>query len=126
MARYPVLHRGEGENHAAGQFPGAAVLGTMPNLVANRINVQLDLGLSPGYTVSAEEGRRGWSRWFLAARALRHGEADAVVVGAVDLSCEPVHQAALRALGRDCPPGDAAVVLVLERLRRMPAGPAAR
>jgi acyl transferase domain-containing protein/3-hydroxymyristoyl/3-hydroxydecanoyl-(acyl carrier protein) dehydratase len=112
VARYPVLHRQRPEAEAS--FPGAAVLGTMPNVVANRINVQLNLG-GPGYTVSAEEAS-GLIALDLAARALRHGEADAAVVGAVDLSCEPVHQAALQALGRDRPPGDAAVVLVLERL----------
>ncbi len=110
VARYPALHRGE----PRAQFPGAAVLGTMPNLVANRINVQLDLA-GPGYTVSAEEAS-GLVALDLAARALRNGEADAAVVGAVDLSCEPVHQAALRALGRESVPGDAAIVLVLERL----------
>jgi acyl transferase domain-containing protein/3-hydroxymyristoyl/3-hydroxydecanoyl-(acyl carrier protein) dehydratase len=108
VARYPVLRQHEE------RFPGAAVLGTMPNLVANRINVQLDLA-GPGYTVSAEEAS-GLVALELAARALRHGEADAALVGAVDLSCEPVHQAALHALGRECQPGDAAVVLVLERL----------
>ena len=112
VARYPVLHRERPEAEAS--FPGSAVLGTMPNVVANRINVQLDLG-GPGYTVSAEEAS-GLVALDLAARALRRGEADAAVVGAVDLSCEPVHQAALQALGRDRPPGDAAVVLVLERL----------
>jgi acyl transferase domain-containing protein/3-hydroxymyristoyl/3-hydroxydecanoyl-(acyl carrier protein) dehydratase len=110
VARYPAASRDRPE---AG-FPGPAVLGTMPNLVANRINVQLNLG-GPGYTVSAEEAS-GLVALGQAARALRCGEADAAVVGAVDLSCEPVHQAALRALGRDHPPGDAAVVLILERL----------
>jgi acyl transferase domain-containing protein/3-hydroxymyristoyl/3-hydroxydecanoyl-(acyl carrier protein) dehydratase len=110
VARYPVLSRDRPE---AG-FPGAAVLGTMPNLVANRINMQLNLG-GPGYTVSAEEAS-GLVALGQAARALRCGEADAAVVGAVDLSCEPVHQAALRALGRDQLAGDAAVVLILERL----------
>lgn len=94
--------------------PGAAdVLGTMPNLVANRVNVQLDVA-GPSLTVSAEEAS-GLVALGLAERALRHGEVDVAVVGAVDLSCEPVHRAALRALGRDRPPGDAAVVLVLER-----------
>jgi acyl transferase domain-containing protein/3-hydroxymyristoyl/3-hydroxydecanoyl-(acyl carrier protein) dehydratase len=94
--------------------PGAAdVLGTMPNLVANRVNVQLDVA-GPSFTVSAEEAS-GLVALRLAERALRRGEVDVAVVGAVDLSCEPVHQAALRALGRDRPPGDAAVVLVLER-----------
>ncbi len=112
VARYPVLRR-DG-SAAEAPFPGAAVLGTMPNLVANRINVQLNLA-GPGYTVSAEEAS-GLMALELAARALRAGEADAAVVGAVDLSCEPVHQAALRALGRDRLPGDAAVVVILERL----------
>jgi acyl transferase domain-containing protein len=112
VARYPVLHASE--PRATAQFPGPAVLGTMPNLVANRVNVQLDLA-GPGYTVSAEEAS-GLVALELGARALRQGEADAAVVGAVDLSCEPVHQAALRSLGRECVPGDAAVVLVLERL----------
>jgi acyl transferase domain-containing protein/3-hydroxymyristoyl/3-hydroxydecanoyl-(acyl carrier protein) dehydratase len=112
VARYPVLGR-EGAA-AEAPFPGPAVLGTMPNLVANRINVQLNLA-GPGYTVSAEEAS-GLVALELAARALRCGEADAAVVGAVDLSCEPVHQAALRALGRDRLPGDAAVVMILERL----------
>ena len=110
VARYPAASRDKPES----QFGGPAVLGTMPNLVANRINVQLNLG-GPGYTVSAEEAS-GLVALEQAARALRCGEADAAVVGAVDLSCEPVHQAALRALGRDRPPGDAAVVVILERL----------
>ena len=90
------------------------VTGTMPNLVANRINTQLDLG-GPGFTVSAEEAS-GLVALDLAARALRAGEADAALVGAVDVSCEPVHQAALRELGREATAGDAAVVVVLKRL----------
>lgn len=90
------------------------LVGTLPNLVANRINTQLDLG-GPGYTVSAEEAS-GTVALDLAARALRAGEADAALVGAVDLSCEPVHRAALRELGRETTTGDAAVVLVLKRL----------
>ena len=69
----------------------------MPNLVANRINVQLNLG-GPGYTVSAEEAS-GLVALGQAARALRCGEADAAVVGAVDLSCEPVHQAGAACAG---------------------------
>jgi len=112
VARHPALSRDQPQPTAP--FPGPAVLGTMPNLVANRINVQLDLA-GPGYTVSAEEAS-GLVALELGVRALRRGEADAALVGAVDLSCEPVHQAALRALGRQCPPGDAAVALVLERL----------
>ncbi|MFJ3705632.1 MULTISPECIES: polyketide synthase [unclassified Streptomyces] len=90
------------------------VVGTLPNLVANRLNTQLDLG-GPGCTVSAEEAS-GLVALDLAARALRAGEADAALVGAVDLSCEPVHRAALRELGREDPAGDGAVAVVLKRL----------
>ncbi|HSA51132.1 MAG TPA: beta-ketoacyl synthase N-terminal-like domain-containing protein, partial [Yinghuangia sp.] len=90
------------------------VVGSLPNLAANRINTQLDLA-GPGFTVSAEEAS-GLVALELAARALRAGEADAAVVGAVDLSCEAVHQAALRELGREAACGDAAVVTVLKRL----------
>ncbi|MGH8791733.1 MAG: beta-ketoacyl synthase N-terminal-like domain-containing protein [Stackebrandtia sp.] len=90
------------------------VVGTMPNIVANRLNAQLDLA-GPSFTVSSEEGS-GIEALRLAARALRHGEADAALVGAVDLSHEPVHQEALAALGESKSPGDAAVVLILKRL----------
>nr|QEP18573.1 Pfa3 [synthetic construct]QEP18577.1 Pfa3 [synthetic construct] len=93
------------------KLQAAGVVGTMPNIPANRINSQLDLaGL--GYTVSAEQAS-GIVALEIAARALREGELDAAVVGAVDLSDEPVHRAAL---GPDAKPGDAAVVLVLKRL----------
>jgi 3-hydroxymyristoyl/3-hydroxydecanoyl-(acyl carrier protein) dehydratase len=112
-ARYPALRRADPDS-AAVPLTAAAVLGAMPNLVANRINVQLDLA-GPSYTVSAEEAS-GLVALELAGHALRAGEADAALVGAVDLSCEPVHRAAVAALGRDRRPGDAAVVLVLERL----------
>ncbi|MDG9684395.1 beta-ketoacyl synthase N-terminal-like domain-containing protein [Streptomyces sp. DH18] len=90
------------------------VVGSMPNLAANRISTQLDLG-GPGFTVSAEEAS-GLVALDLAARAVRSGEADAALVGATDLSCEAVHRAALRELGHEDAPGDAAVVLVLKPL----------
>ncbi|MFI6475260.1 beta-ketoacyl synthase N-terminal-like domain-containing protein [Streptomyces sp. NPDC050516] len=90
------------------------VVGTLPNLAANRINTQLDLA-GPGYVVSAEEAS-GLVALDLAARALRVGEVDAALVGAVDLSCQQVHQAALRELGREAITGDGAVAVVLKRL----------
>ena len=117
VARYAALRRAPGAPDSGTAVPpltASGVLGTMPNLVANRINMQLDLA-GPGFTVSAEE-TSGLVALELASRALRAGEADAVLVGAVDLSCEQVHQAALRELGRERRPGDAAVVLVLKRL----------
>ncbi|MEI7031856.1 beta-ketoacyl synthase N-terminal-like domain-containing protein [Streptomyces pratensis] len=90
------------------------VVGSMPNLAANRISTQLDLA-GPGFTVSAEEAS-GLVALEIAARSIRSGEADAALVGATDLSCEAVHRAAQRELGREGELGDAAVVLVLKPL----------
>ncbi|MGC0380222.1 beta-ketoacyl synthase N-terminal-like domain-containing protein [Streptomyces sp. SAI-129] len=90
------------------------VVGTLPNLVANRINTQLDLA-GPGFAVSAEEAS-GLVALALAARAMRAGEADAALVGATDLSSGAVHRAALGDLGVETGTGDAAVVLVLKPL----------
>ncbi len=93
----------------------AGVVGAMPNIVANRLNSQFDLR-GPSFTVSREQ-LSGTTALHLAARQLRCGEVDAAVVGAVDLSCEPVHEAAARALlgPEEQIPGDAAVVVVLKR-----------
>ncbi|WP_437735121.1 beta-ketoacyl synthase N-terminal-like domain-containing protein [Sorangium sp. So ce1335] len=92
----------------------AGVVGNMPNIPANRLNSQLDVG-GPSFTVAAEELSGPWALR-LAGSALRAGAVDAAIVGAVDMSCEPAHVAALEALGVRLPPGDAAVVLVIERL----------
>ncbi|MFT7393185.1 MAG: acyl transferase domain-containing protein, partial [Candidatus Azotimanducaceae bacterium] len=94
----------------------AGVLGTMPNLVANRLNSQYDVA-GPSFTVSGEE-HSGLDALRIAARALRFGDIDAALVGAVDLSCDPVHiAAASTALTEERRvPGDAAVMLVLKRL----------
>jgi PfaB family protein len=101
----------------AALIPGleaAGVIGTMPNIPANRINAQLNL-LGPSHTVSAEE-LSGVRALECAADALRRGEIDAAFVGAVDLSVEPVHQAAAHLLDPAHPTqGDAAVVLLLKR-----------
>ncbi len=87
----------------------ATVVGTMPNMPANRLNSQFDLrGL--GFTVAAGE-LSGAVALSLAMRALRSGEIDLAIVGAVDFSCEPVHESAKAGAS-----GDAAVVLVLQRL----------
>lgn len=92
----------------------AGVVGTMPNIPANRINAQLDLG-GPSWTVF--EGERSGRRALeLAIKALRRGELDTALVCGVDLSCEAVHLAALSALeGHASRPSDAAIVLVLRR-----------
>jgi acyl transferase domain-containing protein len=91
----------------------AAVLGTMPNLPANRISFQLGLG-GPSFTVAAEQhsGAVALSR---AIAALEDGELDAAVVGAVDLSADPLHAAAAAAQGVTDTAGDGAAVLILRR-----------
>lgn len=96
-------------------WTAAGVVGAMPNIVANRLNSQFDLR-GPSFTVSREE-LSGTTALEMAARALRRGEIDAAVVGAVDLSCEPVHESAARVLlgSGEQISGDAAVVLVLKR-----------
>ena len=92
----------------------AGVVGTMPNIPANRINAQLDYR-GPSYTVAGEE-LSGLRALEIAVDALRRGEIDAALVGAVDLSDEPVHGAASELLdAARRKPGDAAVVLLLKR-----------
>ena len=101
---------------AVGGLAGADyVMGAMPNLPANRVNIQHDWrGL--GYTVADEE-LSGFAALEIGARALRTGELDMAVVGAVDLCHDDVHclaaQAVLPAHAQQ--PADAAIVLVLKR-----------
>ncbi|HVI01797.1 MAG TPA: beta-ketoacyl synthase N-terminal-like domain-containing protein [Enhygromyxa sp.] len=93
----------------------ATVIGTMPNIPANRLNAHFDLG-GPSWTVFGGEAS-GRHALALAGRALREHQVDAALVCAVDLSCQDIHRAALRSIeGRDEPPGDAAVALLLRRL----------
>jgi 3-oxoacyl-(acyl-carrier-protein) synthase/3-hydroxymyristoyl/3-hydroxydecanoyl-(acyl carrier protein) dehydratase/1-acyl-sn-glycerol-3-phosphate acyltransferase len=94
----------------------ARVLGAMPNVVANRLSAQFDIR-GPSYAVSAEEAS-GTVALDLAASGLRRGEIDAALVGAVDLSCEPVQAGAARLVlpPERHAPADAAVLLVLKRL----------
>jgi acyl transferase domain-containing protein/3-hydroxymyristoyl/3-hydroxydecanoyl-(acyl carrier protein) dehydratase len=102
--------------HRTESVTAAEVLGHMPNIVANRLNQILDLA-APSFTVSAEEAS-GTVALEVAIRSLESREIDAAIVGAVDLSCEPVQQAAAKAvlpahLHRS---GDAAILLVCKRL----------
>jgi acyl transferase domain-containing protein/3-hydroxymyristoyl/3-hydroxydecanoyl-(acyl carrier protein) dehydratase len=124
IARIHARHRLDAWSAAQGR-PGvgdsvsppltaARVLGGMANIAANRVGVQLGLS-GPGYAVSAEEAS-GTAALHLAARALRAGEIDAAVVGAVDLSDEPVHRAAAAELGLPAGPADAAIAVILKRL----------
>lgn len=101
------------QNAFVHSLEAAGVVGTMPNIPANRINSQLDLAGS-GFSLSSEE-HSGISALRTAARALQQGSLDAAVVGAVDLAHETVHREARRALGASDQLGDAAVALVLMR-----------
>ena len=88
----------------------AHVVGTLPNMPANRLSSQLDL-TGPSHTVAAE-ALSGVRALLVGLRAVARGELDAAVVGAVDLSNEPVHRAAS---GEQT--ADAAIVMVLRRRR---------
>jgi acyl transferase domain-containing protein/3-hydroxymyristoyl/3-hydroxydecanoyl-(acyl carrier protein) dehydratase len=92
----------------------ADVVGTMPNIPANRLNQHFDLQ-GPGFTVSAEENS-GIAALEIALDALDRGELSAALVGAVDLNREPCHEAVASALQTGLPAADAAVVLVLKPL----------
>ncbi|RIE05257.1 beta-ketoacyl synthase N-terminal-like domain-containing protein [Cohnella faecalis] len=104
------------QNAFYGPLESSTVVGLLPNVPANRLNKHLKLA-GPGFTVSSEE-LSGITALELASRALRNGELDAALAGAVDLSCETVHEAAAQAMlesGSQIP-GDASVMLALKRL----------
>ncbi|OBB55763.1 hypothetical protein A5757_04600 [Mycobacterium sp. 852013-51886_SCH5428379] len=100
---------------SAPQLTADGVVGTMPNIPANRIHAQRDFR-GFGFTVSSEE-LSGVDALRIGVRALRHRELDAVVTGAVDMCCEPAHARAADGLSTTpgAPHGDAAVAFVLKR-----------
>jgi acyl transferase domain-containing protein/3-hydroxymyristoyl/3-hydroxydecanoyl-(acyl carrier protein) dehydratase len=97
-------------------FDSSSTLGAMPNMPANRLNRQFG-AQGPSFTVGAGE-RSGLDALELAAHALRAGELNGALVGAVDLSLHELHEAAAAAVlpAGALPAGDAAVVLALKRL----------
>jgi acyl transferase domain-containing protein/3-hydroxymyristoyl/3-hydroxydecanoyl-(acyl carrier protein) dehydratase len=97
-----------------GPMTPASCLGSMPNIVANRLNHHLGFE-GPSYTLSADEAS-GTMALELAARELRGRRIDAAVVGAVDLAFEPVVRSALAEVLPQRVPSDAALLLVLKRL----------
>lgn len=95
----------------------AAIIGAMPNIVANRLNLQFD-AKAPSFTVSAEE-ISGLVALHIGIQALENHSLDLAMVGAVDINCETAHRAAASQIlptTRQIP-GDAAVVLILKRLQ---------
>jgi PfaB family protein len=91
----------------------AGVLGTMPNIPANRINNHFDLsGL--GFTISCEE-LSGVKALEIAIKAIQNEELSTAIVGAVDISDEMMNRAALSdVLDINLPMTNAAVVLILK------------
>jgi 3-oxoacyl-(acyl-carrier-protein) synthase/3-hydroxymyristoyl/3-hydroxydecanoyl-(acyl carrier protein) dehydratase len=91
------------------------VLGSMANMVANRLSYQFDLA-GPSLSFSAEE-HSGLMALEAAGRALRNHDIDIAIVAAVDLCCDVLHRAVALELWKDSRsvPGDAAVVMVLQR-----------
>lgn len=95
----------------------AGVIGKMPNVPANRISNQLNIS-GTGFTVSREE-LSGDAALELAITAINRGELDAAIVGAVDLSDEQVHQAAISIISPESDyVSDAAVLLVVKSLQQ--------
>ncbi len=94
------------------KLTSAGVVGTMPNIPANRLNSQFDFG-GASVTVSAGE-QSGFCALKLAQNALAAGEIDVAVVAAVDLCNDPV-QARATGLPIDRL-GDAAVTFIVKRL----------
>lgn len=88
------------------------VVGTMPNVPANRINSQLDLG-SPGFTISSE--RSSMLDALRTAQALlTQGSVKAAIVGAVELGSDALHERAALAINPQAADGlDAAVVFLV-------------
>lgn len=99
-----------------GALQAADIIGTLPNVVANRINTQFNFQ-APSFSIAAEE-LSGIKALEIGIHNLQHFTADTVIVGAVDLSCEVVHATAAkkRFSQEKYIPGDVAVALVLKRL----------
>ena len=93
-------------------------LGCMPNVPANRLNVIYDFK-GPSFTFSSEE-LSGIDALKAAIYSLSQNEIETAIVGAVDLSCDEIHQlAASQCLPSDKQnAGDAAVALVLKTLEQ--------
>lgn len=91
------------------------VLGQMPNIPANRLNVQLNLG-GPGFTISSEE-LSGIDALHTAIGMLTRSEIDTAIVGAVDMSRDFRDEIALKSVqnASSVGTGDAACSLVLMR-----------
>ncbi|WP_381560232.1 beta-ketoacyl synthase N-terminal-like domain-containing protein [Streptomyces eurythermus] len=109
--------RGKGSELASLCEPLTAnsVMRHMGAILASQINFALDL-TAPGFALSARESS-GLEALRLAVRAIRAGESDAAVVGAVAMPDEDVHRSVLSALDQPHTPVNAAVVVVVKSAR---------
>ncbi len=92
------------------------VMGNLGGIVASRLAREFNVG-GPSFTISSDQNS-GFRALELAANALRRGELDQAIVGAVDLPCDIRSQIArLRAVLADSqqPDHDGAVAVVLKR-----------
>ena len=104
----------DARNAVAPPLKAGDVLGAMPNVSANRINVRGDWR-AQGFAVMEEEAS-GLRAAELAIRALQASEIDAAIVAAADLSSDLVHRASGSSLT-----GDGAAALILMRSEDAPA-----
>lgn len=103
--------------HLIGPLEAQSVVGTMPNVPANRLNAQFD-ARGPSFTISSEECS-GTQSLGVAWDMLHDGTAEAALVGAVEMGADSLHQdAAEAALYREQPGMDAACVLVVKTLSK--------
>jgi acyl transferase domain-containing protein/3-hydroxymyristoyl/3-hydroxydecanoyl-(acyl carrier protein) dehydratase len=86
----------------------SSVLGLMPNIPANRLNVQLDVR-GPGFTVSSEQWS-GLECLEIARTLIGAGDLDVAIVGAVEAGADERHRACVGVVGEG---GDAALALVV-------------
>jgi len=100
---------------AVPRLTSAGVVGTMPNIPANRLNNQFDFG-GQSFTIFAGPAS-GDIALFLASRAIWAGELDSALIGAVDMCADEVHVQAWEDLHGESPlpHGDVAAVLIVKR-----------
>ena len=101
------------QERVADPLTAAAVIGALPNIVTNRINSHFDLG-GTSFSTNAEE-HSGDIALREAVEAIRRGELDTAVVGAVEMATDAAQRTAA---GNTTCVTDAALALVVERKDR--------
>lgn len=114
VARYGQRWR-KGDKSICQPLSASGVIGTLPNIVANRLNRMFEITGS-GLTISSEQ-LSGLDALSWAINDIEIGKLESAVVAAVDFSCDPVHiQALFNRDGEESRVSDGAVVLVLKSL----------